>query len=462
MPLIWHLRGGLCALGLVVLLLFAAAAGADQITLDIPAARELARSAALSGRPDIARAVALGLLQRDPKDTEALLALASAEVQLAHPQAARRAAVLAFRAAPDQEKRYVAARLAAKAAFDQGRLTLSQYWLRRAGQLAPDAAQYQDTVLGFRQVQAQNPWRNTAELSFSPGSNVNNGSSTDRLIIDGVPTIFTFSGDAQALSGYQVGLDLGTAYRISATPRSQTEIGLRFVANEVFLSDASRRKAPTARAADYAYRAAEVSLTHRFALRQVPVSLMAVAGRNWYGGDGLTSYARVQANFATVLPADYGALRWQVLAERQWAFGNPGSKTDILAFEARYDWQLGWGDRMGFRLGVVNQTAANINAGNHAVTGEVTYALAKPVGPAQMTVGLSATARDYPVYFGNLFNKTGRQDMRLGISVDMVFPSAQIWGFAPRLGLTASTTRSNISRFEASDVGLQIGLASVF
>ena len=456
-----RLRRTLGVVGLLAALVFASGAAADQLTLDIPAARELARSAALSGRPDIAKAVALGLLQRDPNDSEALLALASAELQLAQPKAARKAAVLAFRTAPQTGQRYVAARLAAQAAFNQKRLTLAQYWLRRASQTAPDPAQFQDTVTSFRQVQAQNPWRNSASLSFSPTSNVNNGSTSesDRLYINGIPSIFILSRDARALSGYQFGLDLGTSYRISATPRSLTEIGVRLVANEVILSDAAKQQAPGARASDYAYRAAELSLTHRFALRRgkMPVSLVLVAGRNWYGGDGLTSYGRLQSSILTPLPEGFGALRWQFLAERQWAFGDSSNKTDILSLQAQYDWQLRRGDRLGFRLGTQKTNAASDGADNHGVTAEVTYALAKPLGPVQVTLGLLARSQNYPLYFG-----IGRLDRQLELSIGMVFPKAQIWGFAPKLELTASKTRSNFSRFESSDVGLQFGMASVF
>ncbi len=461
MPLRRWLRRGLLALGLLIAAL--PPAGAEAVTFDIPAARAFARQAALSGRPDLARQVALALLARDPGDVEALIALAAAEVQLHQPKLARQAAARAFQLATTRAQRYLAARMAAKAAFDQQRLSLSQYWLRRAVQVAPDPASYADTVAGFRQVSAQNPWHNTLDFSLSPSSNVNQGSSSDRLIIDGVPTILTFSGDAQALSGLQFGLELGTSRKVRTTPLSQTEAGLRLIWNRVALSGSAQSQAPAARGADYAYAAAEASVTHSSLLRPGggPAVLTLLAGRNWYGGDPLSTYARIEASKLMPLAAGQ-SLRAQLLVERQWHETGTRPTNTVLALEARYDRVLAAGDRIGLRLGVVDQQSDDPNAENLAFTGEITYALARPVGPAQVSFGLSATARDYPVFFSNLFNQTGRQDQRLALTIGLTFPKAQVWGFAPQVNLTGSQTRSNISRFEGGSFSVGIGLRSVF
>ena len=438
-----------------------APAAAETLTLDIPAARALAEQAVLGGNPALARQIALGLLQRDPNDPQALLALAAADILLGQPALARASAARAFRASGDRPQRYQAARLAAKAAFDAGRLGLAQFWLRRALDQSPDAQSYQDTVVGFRQVQAQNRWRTNLQFSAQPTTNANQGSSADRLIIDGVPTILTFSGDAMALPGLTYGGAVGVTYVLDQTPKSRTELGLRLVANGVALSDAARRQAPGATNGDYAYQAVEGSLTHRFVLgKSLPLAATALVGSNFYGGAHLTDYARLQLDLATRL-AGPQTLGWQVLAERQWPLST-GRPVTVLALEGRYDRQLTSGDRVGLQVGLVRQGSRDVNAENLALTARLSYGLARRVGPAEVGFSLCATQRDYPVYFSNIFNRNGRQDLKLGLGVDLTFPAAQVWGFAPTLGLSASHTWSNISRYEQDEFGVRLGLKSLF
>ena len=447
---------------LASLLLVPHLAVAESVVLDISIARAVAEQAVLTGNPSLARQIALGLLQRDNADVGALLTLSLAELLLGNPTAARQTAVRAFRATRDKGARYEAARLAAKAGFDEGRLGLAQLWLRRALDSAPDAATWQDTVTGFRQVQAQNRWRNRLQFSASPSSNVNQGSSASRLIINGVPTILSFSGDAMALSGLTYGVTLGTGYIIGATARSRTELGARLVASGVVLSDRARRQAPGARNGDYAYQAVELTLTHQFQPRAagLPMAATLLAGANWYGGAPLTTYARAQLDFATPLQGPQ-RLGWQVLAERQWPQDGSDPVT-VLALSSSFQRQLAGGDRAGLQIGVVNQISANANAGNLALTAALSYGLARAVGPAEVSFSLSATSRDYPVYFSNSFNLDGRQDLKLGVTLDLAFPKAQIMGFAPTLSLSASHTTSNISRYEQDAFGVQFGLKSLF
>jgi len=434
---------------------------AEIVTLDIPSARALAEQAVLTGNGALARQIALGLLQRDPNDPQALLALAAAQILLGQPKAARMMAVRAFAASPAKLHRYEAARLAAKAAFDQGHLGLAQFWLRRALGQAPNPQAYQETVAGFRQVQAQNRWRTTLQFSAQPSSNVNQGSSADRLIINGVPTILTFTGDAMALPGLTYGLTVRTTYVLDQTAKSRTDLGIRLVANGVVLSDAARRQAPGVTNGDYAYQAAEASLIHRFVLgKGLPMAVTALFGSNFYGGTYLTDYARLQLDLATRMDGPQ-TLGWQVLAERQWPVST-GKPVTVLALEGRYERQLTNGDRFGLQIGSVQQSSRDANAENLAVTATLSYALGHRIGPAEVSFSLSATQRTYPVYFSNIFNRHGRQDLKLGLGVDLTFPQAQVWGFAPTVTLTASHTSSNISRYEQDNLGVQFGLKSLF
>ena len=150
-----------------------------------------------------------------------------------------------------------------------------------------------------------------------------------------------------------------------------------------------------------------------------------------------------------------------MLAERQWPQDGSDPVT-VLALNSSYQRQLANGDRAGLQIGVVNQSSANVSAENLALTAALSYALARPVGPAEVSFTLSATSRDYPVYFSNIFNRDGRQDLKVGVTLDLAFPKAQVMGFAPTLSLSASHTSSNISRYEQDAFGLQFGLKSLF
>ena len=461
MPLSRVWRRAWLALG--VLLLTLGAVRAETVTLGIDASRDLARQALLGGQPQLALAIARALLDRDPTDAVALLILAAAETRLGEPKAGLRSAVLAFRNADDPVLRYEAARYAAAAALADRRFTLGQFWLRRAAQLAPAPQQHDDTAATYRAVQAERPWTGTARFNLRPTTNLNQGSSEDQLIIDGVPTIFTFDGAAQALSGLETGVDLSLAHRFAPSPTAYAEFALRLQGDIYTLSDAAKQQAPGASGSDFSYVALEAALTYNFAATPGAGawSIGSVAGTNWYGGQPLGSYLRLELG-KTLKLSDTRSARLDLLVEQQWrddpqAFGNR-----VAAVQSQYNWQLKNGSLLALRLGLVGQFSKDRNAENTALSVDLRYTLANPLGPAEVTLGLNATARDFPVYFSNIFNVSGRQDLRVGASVELFFPKAEVWGLAPVLSIAGGTTTSNVSRYQSDYFGVQIGLRSVF
>ncbi|MEO1689865.1 MAG: hypothetical protein AAFU61_18400, partial [Pseudomonadota bacterium] len=124
------------ALFAAALALLGATAGAPQPQdgqdLTTEQARVVARQALHAGRFDLARDIGLALVRADPEDSFAYGVLAAAHARLDDPKLARAAARLAYRHSDTPDKKFGAARTAARIAYQQERHTVSQAWLRLA------------------------------------------------------------------------------------------------------------------------------------------------------------------------------------------------------------------------------------------------------------------------------------------------------------------------------------------
>lgn len=460
-------RAALIALALLVSIAPATAEEpADTLSLSIDEARQLARAALAEGRADITAEIARGLLQRDPADIEALMMLGWAEVGLGNPRAARAAGARAYALARGKQPlRFDAARLAAKGAYDEGRLTLAGYWLRRAGDAATSPQERTEAVEGFRDVRSQNPWNTRLNFSLSPSSNINGGAKDDRLTIDGRPTGAILSPDAQALSGFEATLDLSTSYRLPSGPRSQTAVGVRLFGSTYAMSEEARRQTEErgTKGSDFAFAAVETSVRH---LRlpesgKGTISLGFTVGQTWYGGQLLNHYARLDA--ARSFPAGEAADAAVSGSLEQSLSDRDDDRNFSATLNGQWNHELRSGAVLGFSAGISGTSSNDPSNEFTAVRGGVSYALARPVGPAEVTLGLSIAAKHYPSTFtGSLFGRGERDDLRVSGTVEMLLPKAEVMGFAPTVTLSAGRTWSNASRFETEDFGVAFGLKSTF
>ncbi|MCC6306809.1 MAG: hypothetical protein IT545_16685 [Rhodobacteraceae bacterium] len=440
-----------------------AGAEVQTLTLTVGQSREFARRALAAGRAEVARAIALALLEADPRDHEALTLLAAAQARAGETGAARATARLAFRRAASRDERYEAARVAALVADAAGRPFRAQGWLRRALTLAPAEADRADTIAHYRAVQSANRWSTTFRAHVAPSSNVNRGSRYDQLIIDGIPTPFVLSGDAQALSGVEFGVSAGAAYRLSQGPDWRLEAGGRLHHTTYVLSAAARHRAPDVSGADFANGGAEVSLRLTVLPRggTSPVSLGLTLGQSWYGEEPLARTMRLDVGRSFTLTPATG-LRLDLLAERQWSDRGRKARALILAAQAQLHHRLAGGDMLRFRLTLTDLRSEDVNAANLGVAGELRWELARPLGPAELALAVSGSARDYPVFMSNIFNKNGREEKQLGVAVEMAFPGGEVWGYMPVVTLRAGRTWSNISRFDSRTMGVEVAWRSSF
>jgi hypothetical protein len=173
----------------------------DDISLTIPAARELARDAFVQGNIPLSNRLGHELVAVDPNDTTGLLVLSATEPMLNRAKEGRRAGKRAFKLAGDPSLKFESAFLTSRAALKEGRYGTSQYWLRRAYNLAESDAQKAEISKAFNFVRVVSPWRAQASFDVAPSSNLNGGSSTEYLLVDDTSTFGFLSGNAQALSG---------------------------------------------------------------------------------------------------------------------------------------------------------------------------------------------------------------------------------------------------------------------
>ena len=104
---------------------------ADQTVLSLGQAREVAVRALHAGDTHLAIQIASGLLHANPKDPMAHYILALAYADLSKPARARKHASRAYRLSEPGPDRFRTAELAARMAFAEERLSLTQLWLRR-------------------------------------------------------------------------------------------------------------------------------------------------------------------------------------------------------------------------------------------------------------------------------------------------------------------------------------------
>ncbi len=452
---------------LVLAALFAClAAPVAGATVDLapPEARVAARRALLAGDDALAGSIARALLERDPGDASALSVLAALAGRAGRIEEGRRLAVRAFNAAREPALRYEAARLAAEGAAAAGAYGRAASWSRRAASTATTPEQRATAIEAYRQARALDPWRVQLSGSLAPSSNVNQGSNSATLIVDGVPTPFTLSGDALALSGIVASLDVAARYRFAERPTAASDVTMRLISTRIALDDlpspADGERQP--QGSDYAYTAIEAGLQQSFAAAaDAPLTVLgATAGRSWYADTPFADYFRLGAARSFALGQRVGA-RTALTVERQWRTDGGDDATAVVV-EGALSWAVAARDSATVSLALTDLNSQGPSDSYRGASAGLDYALGRPVGPLLVTLGLGASYRDYPTFFGGFFNDTGRQDRRLSGSIELVAPAIELRGFVPAVTVTASRTWSNVSRFDATGLGLAFGLRAAF
>lgn len=466
-------RGGALrrAIGAILIAAQPVIGSAQQASLTPDEMRQLALLLLDEGQPQEAQAVSEALLLRDPGDDVARIAFAQALLLQGQFIAARQMAATTFREGATPQARYGAARIAALAAANQGRFTLSQFWLRRALTVAPTPQDEAQTMRDAQSVRSVNPWRSDVALSFAPSNNVNNGARSGINQVDGFPFAGRLSADAQALSGWIGTVDLRTRYRLAETAQARSEIGARLYAQAIWLSDDARAALAADDIAlgnrDFGSALAEVSLRHDRVAGSGTLGFGAALGRAFYGGEPNYDYLRLTADHARPLRENV-VLRLSGFGEKQ----RDAQRRDDdarLGASASLQFMRTNGDSVTATLSYAQVISDNVNNANSSVTLQAGYAFGQMIGPAQVSLNIGAQQSLYadylvfnPLVFAFVPVPGGRQDDQIFADLDLVFPDYSYAGFAPVVSLSAGRTDSNVGRFDQSDLSVNFAFRSVF
>ncbi len=432
-----------------------AGSGHAQTTLGPEQARKVAAQLLVAGRPKAASDITAVLLERDANDTTGLLIHAQAMRTLRKFPQAKIAARRAWQSAQTDQDRYGAALTMAQALSSDGQKTRAQFWLRRATHVAPTPALRARAIRDYGFVRKTNPWSFQLSFGISPGNNVNNAPRDNTIVLGGLA--FT-NPTAVPLSGVEVSSDVSLRYTLNQSQKKRDFVALRWSESHVIFTDDA---VPAGvRESDFSYRRLEGTVGRDFVFGpDAPRQTVSVSfGRLWASETALADEVRVMWKqtyprpekrvFSWAGTLGYSdrkdnALRSGITADLSAQWFRPLANGSALAWDTR----LGRTDTDSKAL---THTKAGLNA---------SYTHGTPIlgGQGQIALGSNISQYDDPLY-----GPDARRDIKTTISASLLMVDFDTYGFAPRLTLEASQTNSNVTRFETRNLGLRIGVQSLF
>ena len=427
-------------------------------------ARLMGMAALEAGRPDVAVEIARALLTRDDTDAYAHFLMATALMRAGDLEGAQAAARRAHRHAQSPQQRYQSARLTAVAAWNREHYGRAQWWLRRAADAAPGAAERELSIRALRNVRARNPWQIDLQFSVNPSNNVNNGASGEYNIIDGVPIVGWLSPDGQALSGLITEARGQAAYRIRRGAGSETHVTGGLTLRRVDLSRASRDRVPDLDPRIYDTHRAEIGLRHTIRPADSPQVIAAEigAGRQWARDGRDYSFARASVGWHRALGGHTLAGLTAAVEARE---ATPGQTRgdSVHSVQASLVRLRDNGDVIGGGLWFSGHDTQFAGRSSQGVGGYLSYELGREIGPAKLSGMLTVSRTGFSGYVvGPIAVPGGRRDDTYGAVLNVTFPGVSYAGFAPVVTLRTVRTRSNVSRFDTSQTGVSVGLRSQF
>jgi len=455
---VWFLR----VLVLATLLLPAGAGAEEMRGFSVEEARLLGMTAIEAGRPDVAADIAMQMLRRDPDDAFARFLLARAHMDAGHLRAAGDQGRLAYRVSDSPEQRHQSARLVAQAAWNEGRIGVAQRWLRRAAIAAPAPVARAERVRELATVRAANPLDVSLSFAINPSDNVNDGSSSAFNVIDGVPVWGTLSADGQALEGVVAQVRTGISYRLPGA--GQMTVGATLDWRRVELSRSAKARVPGIDPREYDSGRAEVSLGRVWAPQGAPWQAEAglAAGVQIDGQDLRYRYLRLDGAWMRGI-GDRTGVDLGVGVERRSTQAGQTDPEWVGSLSLGLRRALPGEDLLTSRI-YTSQTQTPVDGRSSQTWGvEVAYARGRPIGPAKLSLQAGYSETAFPGYrVGFIVVPGGRQDKSLTAGMTLTFPGIQVQGFSPRVSITHSDTRSNVSRFETKKTGISLGLSASF
>jgi hypothetical protein len=430
-----------------------------DVTLSPDGMRSLSAGLIQSGRLAEAAALTDALIARDPSDPTALILRARVALATDDPRGAIALAARAFRAGGNDDQRYAAARIAARGHAALKQDTRAQWWLRRAGNVAPDEAAERSVAEEFRALRQRNPLAISLQFGISPSSNINGGSANDSIILPGLPVEFVLDGEARPLSGLQIEAGFNLSYRLHRTENTATFFDASLQGRTYILSAQAREQAPDARGSNYADVSPTISLTHRWLPdgARGPWTLTGTYGHTWYEDSLFAVFGQFSLGKSMQFE-DGQRLDLSAYADLQdrirdneylTALGARGRWTWITSQGDQASISMAWRDTLG-DLADVAFNSALVGAG---------YQFAQPVASIRLGLGADLEYRYFPT---SNFALDGREDWRGNLRVMIGLPDYSYYGFEPQVILRASHTESSVALYDSRSLSIDFGIVSSF
>jgi hypothetical protein len=442
----------------VLALAAAAGAKAETVTLTPEALRAQAMAAAQAGQTDLALAYVEALLRRDPTDVAAHLIGSRARRDAGDTAGALAAARAASKYAKTDNEKFTSSLLVAQALATSGRRSEAQLWLRWAAQQAPDDRTRAVAMRDFRYVRSRNRLRVNLTFDVAPSSNVNNGSSEDIVTLFGLP--FALSGAAQALSGTRYAGGAELTWRLAVTERQQSHAVMSLFHQTYSLSSEAKAQAPGAEGSDFAYSSAQFGFRQKLSAGEGrglwgwDVTL----GRNWYGGGPLADFGEVGVE-RTLRVGERATLTFGGDVAYQQRLDGSDDWARAVTLDAAWSRRNGRGDQLRLDVAVEDSTSNDFGLDFTAWSVGAQYRLGKPVMNSVVTFSAGVELRDFPV---TPYKAGGREDLSGRLGLELFFPKADYWGFAPVVSLQGSFRESDVDLYDNETISVGIGIRSAF
>ncbi len=450
-------RGRLASLALSLWALCAAPGAAEELRLTLDEARASAAQMLQDGNPEAALILAEGVLLGDPDDYEAHLLKSRALRDLGRNKAAKEAAQTAWQLSETDRERYFAALVRAQAQSSDGQMLPAQFWLRRAAEIAPDEVLRNVAIRDFRHVRRMTPWRVALRFDAAPSSNVNGAPKSNSFVLGGLRF---FSPTAVPMEGMRSTAGMDYRYMIMLGDRSRLHLGFGVERERVQFTSAAKAKVPGVRASDYARDDLDLRLGYEVIgpdarwLARADLTL----GRDWVAHDVLADNVRLQLSYGrAVAPGLEATGHVAVESERRYDSALRDSTAREVGLSLTQS--LENGAKLGFSVLGRNVESDSAGVAHDALQFGMSFGLAKPVWGTLPRLSVSYLEEDFD---RPLFGPVARQDATWEVSVDLLLPNLDYYGFAPEIGLSFSDRQSNYSLFESETTDLRLGLRSLF
>ena len=459
-------------------MLLTGAAWAQTLSLTRDQAIDLARRAYLSGDAVLAFSIASAIVEKDPKDVEALLLLSASNEAMGHPGAAfalgKRAWIAANEAGQPDALRYEIAVQTSHSALTTGQKRRAALWLERAVDIAPSDAARSRSADDLRQLHASIPLSFATNLTVSPTNNLNNGATTGLMIIDDqiIPG-GSFGGWSVALAGILTVAGIEASYNLGVAPSGRTRTALGFGLSTTLHSLRPDEAAanPSLDASDLDLWRASASWTQERLLTgpglegRAPLRFRLEASQSWFGGMPYAPSLRAEVDFPLTPANGKSDLTFVAVLERQWQDAPSGIVNGAsLHLEGRRSLALPWGQgQLAFGVGATLLRSDWINSTYDSFDANLSLDPGVHLGKVSAVLGMGVSWRTYDEYTLGPVNVTkGRTDQGLWLRAGLNLGDIKLAGLTPTVTLQRQMTWSNISKYQTDATSLFLGLAADF